>query len=502
MQSNTAQNRIRTALLLAGALFLILPRFYEEVNVLYVLSPWIWQVCFLFYSRTIHKKRDWLLFVLVFMAATEIRYLRFLGDYEAYYRLISAFLLLVLAAAMLVPFLLDRVFQQYERGPLVLLAFPAMRIAIERFIIGQQFNLSLTQFGNKWLVQSAAFLSDTFITFMTAFIPSVVIWMLLHKDDRKTIRTGRFVLAACGLVFILGAIRYHTAPEPHDPVLMAYASGPQKPYYENPSEEDPDYAENAAYLRRTAEEAASEGAGLIAYAEEAFIVTGDERERLLKEAGAIAAENGLFMLICLDYEDDNGYLENAAIFIDSEGHQISEYDKTNLIPVIEDEYVAGDGSIPSDHVTIQGVDRVISYTVCYDATFTRYLLSMDKKTDLFINPSWDWDEIDDLNYRLQGISAIAAGVVLFKPTVDGWSIVSDPYGKVTYKESTLRKDYNNVYYASVPGARLTTVYQRIYKVLTPIWTIFVAIVLADIIRILIVQIRKCRTRKDSAAASS
>jgi len=50
---------------------------------------------------------------------------------------------------------------------------------------------------------------------------------------------------------------------------------------------------------------------------------------------------------------------------------------------VEDEYVAGDGSIPSDHITIQGVDRVISYTVCYDATFTRYLLSMDKKTDLF-----------------------------------------------------------------------------------------------------------------------
>lgn len=129
------------------------------------------------------------------------------------------------------------------------------------------------------------------------------------------------------LVFLAATeIRYHTAPDPHDPVLMAYASGPQKPYYEDPSEEDPDYAENAAYLRRTAEEAASEGAGLIAYAEEAFIVTGEEKERLLKEAGAIAAENDLYMLICLDYEDDDGYLENAAIFIDSEGHQISEYD--------------------------------------------------------------------------------------------------------------------------------------------------------------------------------
>ena len=83
--------------------------------------------------------------------------------------------------------------------------------------------------------------------------------------------------------------------------------------------------------------------------------------------GAIAAENDLYMLICLDYEDDDGYLENAAIFIDSEGHQISEYD--------------------------------------------------------------------------------------------------------------------------------------IYKVLTPMWTVFVAIVLADIIRILIVQIRAHRARKNTAAGS-
>jgi hypothetical protein len=44
---------------------------------------------------------------------------------------------------------------------------------------------------------------------------------------------------------------------------------------------------------------------------------------------------------------------------------------------------------------------------------------MDPETDLFINPSRDWDEIDDLNYRMQGISAMENGIVLFKPTVDG-----------------------------------------------------------------------------------
>ena len=499
MQNNTSKNRIRTALLLAGALFLILPRINTEDNVLFVLSPWIWQACFLFYSRTIQKKREWLLFGFVFLTAVEIRYMQFLGDSEMYYNLVSILLLIVLALAMLIPFLLDRVFLLYSRGPLVLLAFPAMRIAIERFIIGQQFNLALSQFGNKWLIQSVAFFGDVFITFVVAFVPSVLIWMLLHRDDRKVIRTGRIALAACGLVFVLGGIRFHTAPEPHDFIPMAYASGPQKTYYENPSEEDPDYSENAAYLRRTACEAASEGARLMAYAEEAFMVTGDERDRLLNEAMDLAIENDLFILICLDTEDEDGNYKNEAVFIDNEGQQLSEYAKTNLIPVIEDEYMAGDGVIPSNHVTIDGVDRVISFTVCYDATFSRYLLSMDEETDLFINPSWDWDEIDDLNYRMQGISAIAGGVVLFKPTVDGWSIVSDPYGRITYKENTLRMDYDQVYYTAVPGARADTLYEKIYKIMTPLWTIFVLVILVEGLRILITRIRARRAGKCSGS---
>ena len=40
---------------------------------------------------------------------------------------------------------------------------------------------------------------------------------------------------------------------------MAYASGPQKVYYEEPSEEDASYSENEMYLTRTAKEAADNG---------------------------------------------------------------------------------------------------------------------------------------------------------------------------------------------------------------------------------------------------
>ena len=167
-----------------------------------------------------------------------------------------------------------------------------------------------------------------------------------------------------------------------------------------------------------------------------------------------------------------------AVLIDNEGSILSDYLKTNMIPVIEDDYKAGDGVIPCDHVTIDGQERYISYSICYDATFPTYIMTMDEKTDLFINPSWDWDEIEDLNYRLQAISAIESGVVLFKPTVDGMSIVTDPYGNLSYKESTLGGDYEDVRYVDVPGGRTDTIYSRVYRYIAPIWSFLALLILA------------------------
>ena len=248
-------------------------------------------------------------------------------------------------------------------------------------------------------------------------------------------------------------------------------------YYEEPSEDDASYSENETYLTRTAKEAAENGAKLIAYAEEAFIITYEEEKVLTDKAVSAARDNNIFILLCLDSEDEEGAWVNKAVFIDNEGNILSDYLKTNMIPVIEDDYKAGDGVIPCNQITIDGQERNVSYSICYDATFPTYILTMDEKTDLFINPSWDWAEIDDINYRLQAISAIESGVVLFKPTVDGVSIVTDPYGNLSYKESTLGGDYEEVRYVDVPGGRTDTIYSRISKFVAPVWSLFALLIL-------------------------
>ena len=236
---------------------------------------------------------------------------------------------------------------------------------------------------------------------------------IIEKDDKKLRKIGICVLSVFLMMLVLGTVRYFKSERSENDILMAYASGPQKTYYEDPSDTEAGYSENVEYLRKSVEAAAENEAKLIAYAEEAFIVNKAESENLVSKAEELAKEYNIYILLCLDIDDDENCY-NKALLIDKSGKILSDYIKTNLIPVVEDDYTEGDGEIPCNEIEIDGQKINVSYTICYDATFSDYLMSMDDKTDLFINPSWDWDEIDDLNYRMQGMSAVMAGVELFK----------------------------------------------------------------------------------------
>ena len=489
MQKSKKYRIIRYSLLIIGLLEFILPGINTEDDLLYVVSPWIYIACFLFFIRTIEKKRDWFLVSIIYLMGYEIRYRGFLGGVSIYYDLISAALIAWVAFATFVPFLVDRFYlkkgnKSFCFGVLTVMAFPITRIIMESLIIGKQFNLSLTQFGNKPLIQSVSVFGDVFISFVVAFIPAVIIYIFLKKDSKRMRLCGLTALSIFIAIMICGTVRFLLAMGTEEGIPMAYASGPQKTCYEDPSPEDPDMNDNITYLTRTVEEASANGAKLIAYAEEAYIVSEKEEEDLMEYAQELAKENDIFILMSLDVSYGDEYLLNKAALISNEGEYLSSYLKTNLIPVVEDEYTAGDGVIPCDQVTIDGQECMVSYTICYDATFSEYLLDMDNRTNLFINPSWDWEEIVDLNYRMQGISAIENGVALFKPTVDGWSIVTDPYGDVSYKESTLGKDYNNVFYTEVFTGKAIAVYEKLRIFVKIIWVLFGVVLLLDILWII------------------
>ena len=83
----------RIIILILGAIFCVLPCIEPEIGSIYYLSPWIWLLCFLFYTRTMEKKTEWLIFTGIFLIAYEIRYRNFMGDSSFYYIIVSAIIL-------------------------------------------------------------------------------------------------------------------------------------------------------------------------------------------------------------------------------------------------------------------------------------------------------------------------------------------------------------------------------------------------------------------------
>ena len=126
MQSKTKQF-YRYALFLIGVVFYILPTFNTENDILYVISPWIYITSFLYYTRTIERKREWGIFSFVFLTAHEFRYSGFLGDTAAYFDFISMLLIILIAAATIIPYFVDLFYLKRGNGFLKVFAFPFSR---------------------------------------------------------------------------------------------------------------------------------------------------------------------------------------------------------------------------------------------------------------------------------------------------------------------------------------------------------------------------------------
>ena len=492
----------RIIILAAGILFFIIPMFNTENDAIYVISPWIYLCCFLFFTRTIEKRVEWVIFGILFLAANEVRYFGFLGHSVKALDLIAPLLIIWIALATIIPFFIDAFFLKKGNVFEMLVAFPLARVLSEKLLTGHQFDLSFTQFGNKWLIQLVPFTGSVFIGFLIAFVASAIILMIIKREDKKVLTAGVVTVAFLLCIHIFGYFRYTKGNEAcnAEPVTVAFATGPQSIYSEEPAKDDPTYEENEAYLKNSVKLAAEKNASILSFSEESFLVSPDEKARLIETAKALAKENHICILLTLDLEEDenNPGCYNEAVFIDNEGGVLSEYAKFMLIPILESgEYERGDGKIPVNRVNIGGREIAVSYTICYDATFEDYFVTTGEESDLAINASWDWKEIDDINYRMNSMSAVASGIELIKPTMDGYCIVCNPYGRVSYKKLTIGEDYNNVYFAEVTPCRVKTLFSKLHLFIFVLWPVLTGIMLADMLRLFLSERKRLNETKKS-----
>lgn len=159
-----------------------------------------------------------------------------------------------------------------------------------------------------------------------------------------------------------------------------------------------------------------------------------------------------------------GLGENRVIFIDSEGEIQFNYEKTKLVPGLEDEeYIAGNGIIPNVSIELSNGNQVkLAAVICMDSNYVGYIRDGVKSdTEILLAPSWDWKPIDDYHNRWVIYRSVENGFSTTRSTYDGYTTAIDPYGRVLMTSHTDNTGYENVVFSDVPIMRVHTLYSKI-----------------------------------------
>lgn len=283
----------------------------------------------------------------------------------------------------------------------------------------------------------------------------VILWMVALMRYATATRHNRYVLISGGLFIALvlpGIVSLMPNISAEASLRVAYTTGPYvgdfMDYEVLPYENYEDSLEHAV------SKAAAEKAEILVFSEESFELADTDEARFVDHASELAADYELAMLIGFDIEDtdnsEDGKAINKLVFIGPDGQVLGDYQKSRLLPILEANYEAGDGQIPSHELELGGKQVKLSYLICYDSNFPAYVGQVEADTDILFLPSWDWSSVTDLHSRLCSAIAAENGLSILKPTYDGITIAVDQDGRIFYEASTDDTGYEVVEIVEMP----------------------------------------------------
>lgn len=141
------------------------------------------------------------------------------------------------------------------------------------------------------------------------------------------------------------------------------------------------------------EEAASCKSSIISFGEECVYLNDVDVDAFIDSVCKKAAELKLYVILPMEIGDTDNDVEglgmNLFYFINDKGEIDGIYEKSMLIPVIEEpEYVPGNGDVYYKEVTFSnGKTLGIGGVICFDADHELFVSSMNDNTDILFVPS-------------------------------------------------------------------------------------------------------------------
>ena len=443
--------------LVAGIIFCFLS--LGRFNIL--ISIYIWPFCFLNYLHSTDIKVKSLLIVSsCLLFANMMKWIGHSLDsigvdfiFGAYFSIIN-----------IIPFIIDNIFYKKISEWRSIFVFP-LSVAFCEYLFGlfpfANFNVyAYAHRENTQYLQIISLFGTYFLSFIIALFSSILDYSLTLRNNEKIISKFIYVYSIIILIiYFFGFIRLLIPLEKGSyniacslgisPILYDFNDGEELLL---PVDNYTDYINDKLILAKNS------NSSIMIFGEEAFAIFGeDDREDMINKTKELAKEYNMFIVLPIDFALTEEKFRNEAVLISNKGEVLYEYQKQNLIPLMEEGYYEDMGK-PKVIDTEIGK---LTIAICYDIDFPYFINSLSRKHfDILLVPSWDWEGITEFHSNNAKYRAIEGGFNIVKSTVNGISLSFDPKGRVLSYH--IERDYRDFFLvATVNKKGIKTFYSYI-----------------------------------------
>ncbi len=390
--------------------------------------------------------------------------------------------------AFFVPIVIDKLISPRVSGFMATLVFPLAWTSIE--FIGFQFtpfgtwgSLAYTQYGNLPFMQIANITGIYGLTFLITWFASVVNWAWEQKFEWAKISYGvKIYLGIITAVLVYGGlcllflspksnevkvagVQSHVAEAILAPIVDKFNAG--------------DFSQEVwkEYFTKTniivddlfakSKMAAKVGAKIISWSENPVMIRENDESAFIERGAHLAKQEQIYLALnySINLSDDprkapqEKFWSTRTVIVGPAGEVLSKYRKTILVPGFE-ATIAVSGN--DDATVVSTPYGRISSLICYDndfPAFVRYQVGK-KGTDIHLDPSGDWKEIDPYHTNMVAFRAIENGFSVLRVTAFGLSAAYDYQGR-TLATMDYFKTEDKVFTAYVPEKGVMTIYSQI-----------------------------------------
>jgi apolipoprotein N-acyltransferase len=454
----------------------LLPLTYGVNNV--AIAAWIAPVFLLYFTRNA-PWRVWIpaLFI-VQLGATAFQFRGMFPTTGAAY----AMSLLLGAAVMLIPYIIDRTLRARISGLSATLAFPSAYTLLDYLNsfgpYGSWGATGYSQYGNTALLQIVSITGLWGLTFLIYWFAAVVVEVWQSGLHSPPARAAALLCAlTLGLVAITGSLRLELE-RPTSPAVRIAALSTGARYANAPSDPRPwqrmyaNHASTADYrtirawqraedddLLARADREAHAGAKIVFWGEGNAELMQSDEGAFLERASHLAARDHIYlgMALAVYHPAAAKLLDDAFTLIEPDGRVAWTYEKSQLVPGIEtSKVVPGNGELR----TLDTPYGRLSAAICFDADFPQLIAQAGAKhVDILLNPSNEWRAIDPWHAQMASFRAIEQGMSVVHEASNGFSEAFDDLGTPLASADYFQTS-DDAMVAQVPTTGMTTIYSR------------------------------------------